>query len=52
MTGLAEHFKKQPMAGVISTASKNGKADSVVYGSPKMVDEITADLKVISSMIA
>ena len=52
MTGLAEHFKKQPRAGVISTASKDGKVGSVVYGSPKMVDEKTADLRLISSMIA
>jgi hypothetical protein len=41
MTGLVEYFNKQPRLGVISTASKDGKVDSAVIGSPQMVDEKT-----------
>lgn len=36
-----EYFNKQPRIGIISTASKDGKANSAVYGSPQMVDENT-----------
>lgn len=36
-----EYFNKQPRMGVISTASKDGKVDSAVYGSPQMIDENT-----------
>jgi hypothetical protein len=38
---LIEYFNKQPRLGVISTSSKDGKVDSAVYGSPKMIDEKT-----------
>ncbi len=38
---LMEYFNKQPRIGVISTSSKDGKADSAVYGSPQMIDEKT-----------
>ena len=38
---LMEYFNKQPRIGIISTASKDGKANSAVYGSPQMVDENT-----------
>jgi hypothetical protein len=38
---LIEYFNKQPRLGVISTSSKDGKADSAVYGSPQMIDEKT-----------
>ena len=41
MTELIECFNKQPRFGVISTASKDGKVDSAVYGSPQIVDEKT-----------
>ena len=41
MTRLVEYFNKQPRLGVISTASKDGKVDSAVIGSPQMVDEKT-----------
>jgi hypothetical protein len=51
MTGLAEQFKKQPKVDFISTVSKNGKADSEIYKSSKMVDGKTAALRIISSMI-
>ena len=42
MTGLVEYFNKQPKLGVISTSSKDGKVDSVICGSPRMIDEKTA----------
>ena len=42
MTGLVEYFNKQPRLGVISTSSKDGKVDSVICGSPRMIDEKTA----------
>jgi hypothetical protein len=38
---LLEYFNKQPRLGVISTASKDGKVDCAVYGSPQMIDEKT-----------
>ncbi|MDD1752667.1 MAG: pyridoxamine 5'-phosphate oxidase family protein [Methanotrichaceae archaeon] len=42
MTGLVEYFNKQPKLGVTSTSSKDGKVDSVICGSPRMIDEKTA----------
>ncbi|MDD1742967.1 MAG: pyridoxamine 5'-phosphate oxidase family protein [Methanotrichaceae archaeon] len=41
MTELIECFNKQPRFGVKSTASKDGKVDYAVYGSPQIVDEKT-----------
>jgi hypothetical protein len=41
MARLMEYFNKQPRLGIISTASKDGKVDSAVYGSPQMVDDET-----------
>jgi hypothetical protein len=41
MARLMEYFNRQPRLGVISTASKDGRVDSAVYGSPQMVDEKT-----------
>jgi hypothetical protein len=38
---LMEYFNKQPRLGVISTASKDGKVNSAVVGSPQMIDEKT-----------
>lgn len=38
---LMDYFNKQPRIGVLSTASKDGKADSAVFGSPQMIDEKT-----------
>ena len=38
---LMEYFNKQPRLGTLSTADKNGKADCVVLGSPRMLDEKT-----------
>lgn len=38
---LVEYFNRDPRLGVISTSSKDGKVDSAVYGSPRMVDEKT-----------
>jgi len=36
-----DYFNKQPRIGVLSTASKDGKVDSAVFGSPQMTDEKT-----------
>jgi len=36
-----DYFNKQPRIGVLSTASKDGKVDSAVFGSPNMTDEKT-----------
>lgn len=36
-----DYFNKQPRLGVLSTASKDGKIDAAVFGSPMMVDEKT-----------
>lgn len=41
MARLMEYFNKQPRIGVISTASKDGRVDSAVYGSPQMLDDRT-----------
>jgi len=41
MAKLMDYFNKQPRLGIISTAAKDGKVDSAVYGSPQMVDEKT-----------
>jgi len=38
---LMDYFNKQPRIGVLSTASKEGKVDSAVFGSPQMIDEKT-----------
>lgn len=38
---LMDYFNKQPKIGVLSTASKDGKVDSAVFGSPNMIDEKT-----------
>ncbi|MDD1671895.1 MAG: pyridoxamine 5'-phosphate oxidase family protein [Methanomicrobiales archaeon] len=36
-----EYFNKQPRIGILSTSSKEGKVDSAIFGSPRMVDEKT-----------
>ena len=41
MARLMEYFNKSPRIGVISTASKDGRVDSAVYGSPQMLDDRT-----------
>lgn len=38
---LMEYFNRQPRLGVISTSGRDGKVDSAVYGSPRMIDEKT-----------
>ena len=38
---LMEYFNKQPRIGTLSTADKDGKVDSAVFGSPQMTDEKT-----------
>ncbi len=38
---LMEYFNKQPRIGTLSTASRDGKVDAAVFGSPQMVDEKT-----------
>ena len=38
---LMEYFNKQPRIGVLSTASRDGKVDAAVFGSPQMADEET-----------
>ena len=38
---LMEYFNKQPRLGSISTASKDGRVDVAVMGSPRMTDEKT-----------
>ena len=35
---LMEYFNKQPRIGTLSTASKEGKVDVAVFGSPRMTD--------------
>jgi hypothetical protein len=35
---LMEYFNKQPRIGTLSTASKDGKVDVAVFGSPRMTD--------------
>lgn len=36
-----EYFNKQPRLGCLSTADKEGKADTAILGSPRMIDEKT-----------
>jgi hypothetical protein len=36
-----DYFNKQPRIGILSTASKDGKVDSAIFGSPNMTDEKT-----------
>jgi len=36
---LMEYFNKMPRLGSLSTASKDGKVNVAVFGSPKMLDE-------------
>ncbi len=38
---LMDYFNKAPRIGTLSTASKEGKTDSAVLGSPRMLDEKT-----------
>jgi hypothetical protein len=38
---LMEYFNKAPRIGTLSTAGKDGKVDSAVFGSPYMTDEKT-----------
>jgi hypothetical protein len=38
---LIDYFNKQPRLGTLSTASKDGKANSAYFGSPFMIDEKT-----------
>ncbi len=38
---LMEYFNKQPRIGSISTASRDGRVDVAVMGSPRMTDEKT-----------
>ena len=38
---LMDYFNKQPRIGLLSSASKEGKVDAAVFGSPMMVDEKT-----------
>jgi len=38
---LMDYFNKQPRIGILSTASKDGKVDSAIFGSPNMIDEKT-----------
>ncbi len=38
---LMEYFNKAPRLGTLSTSSKDGRVDTAVFGSPRMVDEKT-----------
>jgi hypothetical protein len=38
---LMEYFNRQPRLAVLSTSNKEGKVNSAVLGSPRMVDEKT-----------
>jgi Pyridoxamine 5'-phosphate oxidase len=38
---LMDYFNKSPRLGTLSTASKDGKVDSAVFGSPRMTDDKT-----------
>ncbi|MCM2466841.1 pyridoxamine 5'-phosphate oxidase family protein [Methanoculleus oceani] len=40
-SGLMDYFNKQPRIGLLSTASKEGKVDAAIFGSPMMLDEKT-----------
>jgi len=35
---LMEYFNRQPRIGTLSTASREGKVDVAVFGSPRMTD--------------
>lgn len=41
MGKLMDYFNKSPRIGTLSTASKDGRANAAVLGSPKMTDEKT-----------
>ena len=38
---LMDYFNKSPRIGTLSTAAKDGKVDTAVFGSPRMTDEKT-----------
>jgi hypothetical protein len=38
---LMDYFNKSPRLGSLSTASKNGKVNAAIFGSPRMIDEKT-----------
>jgi Pyridoxamine 5'-phosphate oxidase len=38
---LMDYFNKSPRIGTLSTASRVGKVDAAVFGSPRMTDEKT-----------
>lgn len=38
---LMDYFNRQPRIGVLSTASRDGKVDAGIFGSPLMIDEKT-----------
>jgi len=38
---LMDYFNRQPRIGILSTASRDGKVDAAVFGSPQMTDEKT-----------
>jgi hypothetical protein len=38
---LIKYFNKQPRIGTLSTASKEGKVDIALFGSPNMINEKT-----------
>ncbi|MCP1716216.1 hypothetical protein J2T58_002092 [Methanocalculus alkaliphilus] len=41
MEKLGEYFNRQPRIGTLSTANREGRVDSAVFGSPMMTDEKT-----------
>jgi len=43
---LMQYFNKAPRIGTLSTSSKNGRVDTVCFGSPRMIDEKTVVLSV------
>ena len=40
-SSLMEYFNKGPRLGILSTSSKDGRVDSALFGSPRMIDEKT-----------
>ena len=38
---LVEYFNKSPRIGTLSTASKDGKVNAAVFGTPRMIDQKT-----------
>lgn len=40
-TRLMDYFNRQPRIGVLSTASRDGKVNAGIFGSPQMTDEKT-----------